>query len=166
MPFIVIFVIGFTAVLIAWAQLAAREYGDSGFSQAPEVVCWIIGIPLMGIVIFGGIAIKCEGINIREDIVALQEKVVLYEERAESLEGMFRVELLKYPEIERGIFDKISPKTLALYAVQYPQLQSATALLNLATKVAEVRDKVYETQAERIEKRARLRVLRQWSYWA
>lgn len=101
---------------------------------------------LFGALIPTGVAYYNQ-INDKATIQQYQSNKTVYQKRATYLTGQFQTYLATdYPDIEKQIFGDISPKNVAIYLAQYPQLQSIKALTKLTDEVGQLNDKVYQQQ--------------------
>ena len=73
----------------------------------------------------------------------------LFKRRAESIGKILSIELTKYPEYEKEIFDKIKPSELMdFFAVRYPDLKSSETMIVLAKELAELQSRIYDIDLE------------------
>jgi hypothetical protein len=156
------------------ATMAATALRGSRLAKAPDTrgeigaaEGWLWFWSFMGLAV-GLVGLLAVFLSFRwnaEQIQACVEKDVLYADQAENLTEKFRAELLKYPEVEREIFESISPSNFSLYAVRYPELRSSEVLRDLADKVSGLWGRVYEVRREKIDREAAARFMRCWWRW-
>lgn len=104
-------------------------------------------------------------IRIQNELLRLEEIIPIYEARAEALSETFRTELLKYPEHEKEVYDKITPANLSFYAARYPELKTSGVLVALGQKILSLQDKRYQCELQIKEQRMYQRIYRWWLYF-
>jgi len=83
-----------------------------------------------------------------ESIIEHEKVKVILERKAERLVEDCTLWLgEKYPDIEKGIFDKLTPDTISMFAVHYPEIQSAKVLTDLANKIVNLKSQAYREEA-------------------
>jgi hypothetical protein len=93
-----------------------------------------------------------------EEVAKIEQFENIYKNRAENLTKQFAHYLAElYPEQEKNIFEKISPKDLDVYLVKYPNLRSSETIVALVKQIRSLEDDYY---GQKILKAERLKEMR------
>jgi hypothetical protein len=101
-----------------------------------------------------------------ESIVMVDEQTEILNRKANELMGEFKLHLGEtYPNLEKDIFSKISPESLSVYMVQYPQLRSSETIIELVKQINSLKSNVYDMEMRRAEfkKEIRYRLRSPWN---
>ena len=151
------FVLSIIFGLITW--FACGKVHDSG-------ILLLIAITIGTFVTTIGISIgeRFAQLTDKEALLKIDNTIVILKERAEKLTLEFKVHLASYPDIEKEIFDKISPNTASIYAVQYPELKSSAVLMYLAKTISSLQTEVYNKRIDKeiVLARIRFRPVNPW----
>ena len=80
----------------------------------------------------------------KEDLKKVQKCEQIYTEKANLLTMKFSNYLAEiYPNLEKSIFEKISPENVSVYFVKYPELKSSHTIEKLVDEISELQDSVY-----------------------
>jgi len=102
-----------------------------------------------------------------ENIEKFRQIEVINKDKAGVLTDEFSKHLAEtYPEHERYIYDKISPGTVNLYLVKYPELQASGTLVTLVDLINKLQSDVYDQQINVVEtlKNIRYRSRNPWLF--
>ena len=87
-----------------------------------------------------------------ETLEQLRNQEKIYENRANILVSEFSNYLaVVYPNHEKEIFEKISPNTIDIYLVKYPELRSSDTIVELVKQIRSLSDDIYRQQLRREE---------------
>ena len=87
-----------------------------------------------------------------EDLQKVRKYEQILTEKADVLTTQFTNYLAEiYPNLEKGIFDKISPQNISIYLVKYPELKSSETVRKLVDEISKLQDAVYEQKLKEAE---------------
>lgn len=87
-----------------------------------------------------------------EDLQKVKKYEQILTEKADVLTIQFTNYLAEiYPNLEKGIFDKISPQNISIYLVKYPELKSSETIRKLVDEISKLQDAVYEQKLKEAE---------------
>jgi hypothetical protein len=161
---------------LRWLRIANTRQGRAHSSDEEfgaefcSFIAWIFFAAMSAVVFMGSNDRYYDQVSDQEQLQLLDENQKIYQLRANDLIDQFKQYLaVDYPELERTIFDKIGPKELDAYLVQYPQLRSSETITKLVNEIREAADSVYQLQyasaAVKKELRARARSIKFFNFF-
>jgi hypothetical protein len=132
-------------------------HDDFTFGSA-AVICFALSAFLfLGSILFTLIEYSRQ-INDFENLVMLDEKEIIYEDKSMDLISEFKFYLVDtYPEHEQGIFDKISPDSVRVYLAKYPEIRAIEGVKDLVERIDKLRSEVYAKRIEKAEIKKNIR---------
>lgn len=93
----------------------------------------------------------------------LEQKKGVYQKQVDEVESVIRLELSKYPDIEKEIFAKI--KSSNDFIVAYPQIKSNTTIIESAKIIRTYRSKIYNTEIEVYSLDKNYKLMKKFMLW-
>ncbi|MFH1667393.1 MAG: hypothetical protein ABH884_00010 [Candidatus Komeilibacteria bacterium] len=98
-------------------------------------------------------------------IIKYREIKEIYQKKARDLTTEFASYLAeRYPEIEKKIFESLSPDKIDFYIATYPQIKSSDTIMDLVKRIDQLQSDVYEQDKKIAEKKAEI-LYRKLSSW-
>lgn len=169
MLFLLIAALSGIIVLVSWTiyrQCDPKRY--SGKKELANIVLMfssIISVSAFFASFFVSALAWSEQISDEENVIKYRQIEQIYQSKAEALTAEFAQYLAsEYPEYEKNIFDKISPGTVGMYFVKYPELRSSETIVVLVEHINELQSDVYAQQVSvaKVEKDIRYRQRNPW----
>jgi len=152
-------------LLSAGILYAIAEYKGSEFIEFFSFFGVVLSVICVVCLVISILTTRGEQVDSFEEIRRLKNVRVINEIQANKLIDEFKLLLQKqYPEFERQIFQNISPKSLSMYMVQYPQLKSVEGIIVLVRSINELKAAVYDVDRslEDVKKSIRYRLRSPW----
>ena len=87
-----------------------------------------------------------------EELIKIEKFEEIYQNKSDVLVDKFAYYLANvYPEHEKNIFESISPGTIDIYLVKYPELKSSETIMLLVSEIKILQNDYYNQQLERAE---------------
>jgi len=161
----------FGIIIIAWMLLNVIGYVRTKLYKADWVasitVCGVFFVLFIIITTTVNFSTDSSQLSDFEELRTFDKQIELYQEKTEELTRTF-TELLaeQYPTHEKDIFSSISPDKIDLYFVKYPEIKSAHTFVDLASKIKELNDELYNFRLMRTEvsNDVRFRLVNPWVF--
>lgn len=121
------------------------DFRGDGFAQV------MAGFFIINIVVFILISLITYSTNAYkiEDLQKVKTYETILAEKADVLTGQFTNYLVEiYPNLEKSIFEKISPQNVSIYLVKYPELRSSETIRKLVDEISKLQDAVYQQKLD------------------
>jgi len=139
------------AFLVTNIVLRNKRAGQStGFKDASWVM-FAVGCFFTLILFIATCTSYSDQISDRLDIDKLKKIEMVKKTRAEAIIVEFAKHVSAYATHEKGVFENISPRTMSIYLVKYPELQASKTVMKLVEQVSILWDEYYKVQTEIIE---------------
>ena len=129
----------FGVMLAIWIFGLVREWDGEGLVG--------LGFIWVALLVGGVIQVACDTVGQKNDynsLSMLDSNRIIVEKKYDVIGAELRTELSKYQKHEDMIFDKITPGTMDIYLVKYPELRSVESITLLAQELAKLQAKIYD----------------------
>lgn len=128
-------------------------------------VCYILAVMLVIVMCAVSMASYTGQILDFEEITRLRSVEEIYHKKADALTKEFASYLAEaYPQHEKDVFASMSPDSVGLYMVKYPDLKASDTILALVQQIESLRSDQYDQEIEEqaVLKRIRYRPRNPW----
>jgi len=136
----VIFFVVLGVFLMVLAIRGEEEKDGQAAAFVFSLIFWVIAVIWLGCMTLGSYTRQ---INDFSAIKQMKQEVLLYSERRDKLVGIVRIELAKYPQLEKEIIKGIHPQIL----LQFPVLKSNETIMKTVSEILKLEDEVYKVRA-------------------
>lgn len=95
-------------------------------------------------------------LDYQADLQVIENKINISNTRSLEIIDQIKVEVSKYKEYEKGIFDEIKPSNINLLIFKYPELRTVEAIKVLIDEIAKLNNLTYEIKLRREDLKSRL----------
>jgi hypothetical protein len=127
----------------------------AGFATDEEA---FFGVGFFGLFVWvmleGGFYI--DGTSKYANYQVIDEKIVVLNERAQSVVDKLKFEADKYLSHEKGVFANLTPENVKILLVQYPQLKGNETIQKLMEEISRLNDDAYKLRLDKLDIKASL----------
>jgi hypothetical protein len=151
------------AGLFVWI---AKWQGDDDFICI-TIFCSIAGLIFLTITFISSMVAYSDQLSDIEDLQKIDKTRAILQDKSNVLTTQFAKYLAElYPNQEKDIFNKISPKDVSIYLVKYPEIKSADTIIKLVDQINQLQSSVYaqDIQKQELLKDMRYRQVNPWIF--
>lgn len=148
LAFVILGVVWFLTALMLDVKKIGRRMDWSGGMVGAGIVT-VISFAIFIVVNSVGYLYQVYGI---EDYTATQHKIKMYEEKTDLLTLKFNQILAeKYPEHEKKLFDGMTPESVEILLVKYPEIRASETSIELVNQLLRLNNEIYREKEHLID---------------